>query len=135
MTSYRVFTHECVRRVESIPPRRISPHLSRPNPHAARKGSVFRSALGHPLKRVSDDAYRQLFETTQETVRRTPPLEGASPFLANLNEIPTPYVLEPPLTAQRFFEPGAQLQIHLILVGDAIEYLPFFVLVTMMVDS
>jgi hypothetical protein len=40
---------------------------------------------------------------------------------------PHPFVLEPPLDATTIYEPGTSLTFGLILIGKAIDYLPYFV--------
>jgi len=41
---------------------------------------------------------------------------------------PHPFVLEPPLTSKRFFRPGEEFDVGLLLVGSGIDYLPHFVI-------
>lgn len=62
--------------------------------------------------------YGRIFET------RRPP---DAPVLRGLTHVPHPFVLEPPLTKRRKFEAGDRLSFQLVLIGSAIDYLPYFV--------
>lgn len=98
------------------------------------KGSALRGGFGHTLKRLTcfqPDAcqercqlgnacvYGYLFETT--------PPEDAE-VLRNLDEVPRPFVIEPPLERRERYAPGERLDFHVVLAGRAITYLPYFVL-------
>ncbi len=98
------------------------------------KGSALRGGFGHTLKRLTcfqpdacdegcrlgnDCVYGYLFETS-------PPEDAA--VLRNLDEVPRPFVIEPPLERRELFAPGDRLDFHVVLVGRAITYLPYFVL-------
>lgn len=96
----------------------------------AYKGSTFRGGFGHVFRRVAcacgGDAsvhqrgclYAQVFETTQD---------DALPELPRTVQIPHPFVLEPPPEAQRVYMPGERLSVHIILIGRAVEWLPYFI--------
>jgi len=90
------------------------------------KGSTFRGKFGHVLKRTicvmphhnceicqlrAQCAYPYLFETHNE--RR--------------EEVPRPFILEPPLSHKRFYLKDEWMYLNLVLVGRAIEFLPYFV--------
>ncbi|HFE65054.1 MAG TPA: CRISPR system precrRNA processing endoribonuclease RAMP protein Cas6 [Caldithrix sp.] len=90
------------------------------------KGSTFRGKFGHVLKRTicimshhkCDEcelrekcAYTYLYETRNE----------------RKENVARPFVLEPPLTHQQFFLKDKYLYLNLVLIGGAIEYLPYFV--------
>lgn len=92
------------------------------------KGSTFRGKFGHLLKRTiciishhkceiceikEQCAYPYLFETQNS--------RGES--------IARPFVLEPPLTRKRLIREGQMLYLRLILIGKAIDFLPYFVYV------
>ncbi len=99
----------------------------------AYKGSAFRGGFGYAFKRVvcvikgkeCDDCllkqkciYSYIFET--------PPPEDAE-ILRLYSKVPHPFVIEPPITEKQTFEPGEDFSFHLILVGNAIDYLPYFI--------
>ncbi len=92
----------------------------------AYKGSTFRGALGHALKKTScvvsgvacaqcplfdKCAYAYLYETRNE--------RGQS--------VAHPYVIEPPMTARQRYEAGKTLGLSLILMGRAREYVPYLI--------
>lgn len=97
------------------------------------KGSAFRGGFGYTFKRVvcvirdkkCDDCllkqkciYSYIFET--------PPPEDAE-MLRLYPKVPHPFVIEPPITEKQTFEPGEEFSFHLILIGNAIDYLPYFI--------
>lgn len=97
------------------------------------KGSTLRGGFGHAFKRVvciqkgkecndcmvkSTCVYSYVFET--------PPPED-SKVLRLYKNVPHPFVLEPPNTPQRLFNKGEELKFGLVLVGNAIQYLPYFI--------
>jgi len=43
------------------------------------------------------------------------------------SDAPHPFVIEPPMTKQGYFQPGDRLTFSLVLVGSAVGQLPFFV--------
>ncbi|GAB4375310.1 MAG: CRISPR system precrRNA processing endoribonuclease RAMP protein Cas6 [Calditrichia bacterium] len=90
------------------------------------KGSTFRGKFGHVLKRTicvishrrcencqlrEQCAYIYLFETRNQRS------EG----------VVRPFVLEPPSSPKRFYLKNEWMSFHLILIGQAVEYLPYFV--------
>lgn len=97
------------------------------------KGSTFRGLFGHALKKVvcalkhqecracilkKKCIYTLVFETSlsvdlPENVRNSSP--------------PHPFVIEPPLTDKTDFAAGEPFDFNLLLFGDTIEYLPYFV--------
>lgn len=98
------------------------------------KGSALRGGFGYALKRLvcyhsrgrcrecglgNDCVYGYLFETS--------PPEDAE-VLSTHEAIPRPFVIQPPLERRGMFEPGERLEFHLVLIGRAIAYLPYFVL-------
>lgn len=96
----------------------------------AYKGATFRGGFGHVFRRVACACgegatahqlhclYAQVFETPQD--------QGLL-SLPRTTRMPHPFVLEPPLEAQRVYAPGESLVLHLVLIGRAIEWLPYFV--------
>ena len=90
------------------------------------KGSTLRGAFGHAFKQlvcVKRDmdcatclisghcAYYYVFETPA----------GERPFA------PHPFVLQPPQETKATYEPNDELRVGLVLVGRALEYLPYFI--------
>lgn len=99
------------------------------------KGSTFRGGFGTVFRNITcsqrgqecapcllRDAcpYSYIFETA--------PPQG-SEALRNYRAVPRPFVIEPSLDRKQVYEPGEELVFHLVLVGRAIEYLPYFVVV------
>lgn len=106
------------------------------------KGSTFRGGFGNMFKKIvcalkrnecldcilkSKCVYAYVFET--------PPHENAKLFNMNKYEkIPHPFVIEPPeenngllINDAKIYEPGSKLNFFLILIGNAIGYLPYFI--------
>lgn len=96
------------------------------------KGSTFRGAFGHAFKKlvcvkrdldcstclISDRcAYHYVFET--------PFGGGGDP--RGYAFAPHPFVIQPPEETRSVYEPDAPLHIGLVLVGRALEYLPYFI--------
>jgi len=65
-------------------------------------------------------SYPYIFET---------PLPPDAKVLRSLSEVPRPFVIEPSLETKTGYQPGERLKFGLVLVGKAIEYLPYFVVV------
>ncbi len=97
------------------------------------KGATFRGTFGHTFKNLvcvnttkvcqdcpfaKDCAYYYVFET---------PNNGRLELFSSSPKAPQPYIVEPPLTRQRYFEPGESFTMDLVLVAKAIDYLPYFV--------
>jgi hypothetical protein len=95
------------------------------------KGSTFRGLFGHALKRVvcalkqqaCDSCilrerclYFQVFENTDDG-------EGKNSRPVS----PHPFVIEPPLTGKTFFDAGDAFDCNLILFGEYVESLPYFI--------
>lgn len=82
---------------------------SEPDPHACT-----------PCRRRNACPYGYVFETS--------PPEN-SQVLRTLSDVPTPFVLEPPLDRRTHYGPGDELEFRLVLVGRGIDYLPYFFVV------
>ena len=96
------------------------------------KGNVFRSQLGYTLRHITcighgnacakqcqhpdRCVYSQCFET---------PVPDDAPFLRGQPFAPHPFVLEPPLTGKQNYAPGDTFACQLILIGSAINLLPW----------
>lgn len=98
----------------------------------AYKGSTFRGGFGHAFKRAvcadregecakcplqSKCVYFYVFETK---------LLSQSERLKN-TYVPHPFVIEPPLEERQRYEIDDKLSFHLILVGRAVDYIPYFI--------
>ncbi|MBI3358798.1 MAG: CRISPR system precrRNA processing endoribonuclease RAMP protein Cas6 [Nitrospirae bacterium] len=97
------------------------------------KGSAFRGGFGHALKKAvctvehkicercllrTHCLYPYIFETA---------LSLADPAPEPARDLPRPFVLIPPLDNKRLYDPGEVFTCDLILIGKAIELLPYFV--------
>ncbi len=90
------------------------------------KGATFRGTFGHQLKRVI--CIQRGTECAQCALRQQCPY----PYLfASTNqqneEILRPFILKPPLSRKQFFLANKKLYFQLVLVGKAIDYLPYFI--------
>lgn len=97
------------------------------------KGSTFRGAFGTQFRRVvcalkKEDCrdcllkqrcvYAYIFESYSP--------DGAN-ILGRVNAIPHPFVIEPPEEEKQLYHAGQTFSIGLILIGEAIQYLPYFI--------
>jgi CRISPR-associated endoribonuclease Cas6 len=98
------------------------------------KGSTLRGGFGSVFRRIScvdknnssckdcllkeKCAYSYIFETS-------PPPDSS--VLKNLDDIPRPFIIEPPLETKRIYRSDEKLDFNLILIGRAIDYLPYFI--------
>lgn len=64
--------------------------------------------------------YAYVFETP-------PPADAATMNMNKYSSIPHPFIIEPPLETDRLYEPDELIEFNLILVGRAVDYLPYFV--------
>lgn len=97
------------------------------------KGSTFRGGFGHAFKKVvcavrEKDCDECLLKgrCIYSYVFETPPHEGAE-ILRKYDKAPHPFVIEPPLETKGAYNPGDTLAFNLILIGKAIDYLPYFI--------
>jgi CRISPR-associated endoribonuclease Cas6 len=97
------------------------------------KGALLRGGFGYAFQRAACPTpcwgrseqcrgglicpYRWVFETPR------PP--GAGP-LHDLQDVPRPFVIEPPLDQKRDYAAGDSLEFGLLLIGRGIDYLPYF---------
>lgn len=100
------------------------------------KGSTLRGGFGSVFKRTvcfqkevescadcllrANCPYAYIFETA-------PPQDAE--VLRTYSHVPMPFVIEPPLDTRTVYEPGEALDFGLVLVGRAINYLPYFIVV------
>jgi len=100
------------------------------------KGSTLRGGFGHAFKRVV--CFQRQVETCQGCLLRencpyayvfetAPPSD--SEVLSKNTAVPLPFVIQPPLERRTTYRPGEILDFNLVLVGKAINYLPYFVVV------
>lgn len=97
------------------------------------KGSTFRGGFGHVFKKIvcvnkgqtcencllkEKCIYIYLFET--------PPPQNTQ-IMRKYPSVPRPFVIEPPLNSKREYYKEEELTFSLILIGKAIEYLPYFI--------
>ncbi|OPY80051.1 MAG: hypothetical protein A4E65_01679 [Syntrophorhabdus sp. PtaU1.Bin153] len=99
------------------------------------KGSTFRGAFGNAFRRIvctlrrkdcrtcilkTGCIYAYVFETA-------PHPDAAIMGTARYTSIPHPFVIEPPPETNRVYQPGDEISFGLILIGKAVDYLPYFV--------
>lgn len=97
------------------------------------KGAVFRGAFGYAFKKVvcinkngecascllkEKCVYSYIFET---------PPPSDSRLMRKYPSAPHPFVLTPPLEDDRVYEAGELIVFELVLIGQAIDYLPYFI--------
>lgn len=98
------------------------------------KGSTLRGGFGSVFRKISciqrnnqsckecllreKCAYSYIFATS-------PSID--SPVLKNLDDIPRPFIIEPPLDKKRIIKKKESLKFSLVLIGKAIEFLPYFI--------
>jgi len=97
------------------------------------KGSTLRGGFGRIFRRIAcaqrrgdcrgcmlKEAcpYAYVFETS-------PP--GDTRVLKNLEAVPRPFIIEPPLETKCEYAPGESLTFGLVLIGRAVNYLPYFI--------
>lgn len=99
----------------------------------AYKGSTLRGGFGHAFRRaccttahkkcreclIRDSCvYSWVFET---------PVPRDATLMRKYPSAPHPFILEPPTSNDRDYEPGDRLGFGLTLVGRAVDYLPYFI--------
>ena len=98
------------------------------------KGALIRGSFGKLFRRVvcmqkntdcPDCICR--FKCPYAFIFESPRLENNGLWQASHE--PHPFVFEPPFDDKRSYGPGEELSLGLLLVGEGIEYLPYFVLV------
>ncbi len=101
---------------------------------AVNKGNMLRGGFGH--------AFRRLCCIPQCKDTKTCPLAASCPYkavfepspppgadrLSKNQDIPRPFVFRAPQTQQARFEKGERFEFGLVLIGRALDFLPYFVL-------
>ena len=100
---------------------------------AHNKGNTLRGGFGNAFRKLVCVDLR--WECAECTLRCTCPYTivfnpfippDALQFTGNQN-IPRPFVVKPPLATQTRYAPGEPLVFDLVIVGKAIDYLPYFI--------
>lgn len=97
------------------------------------KGSTVRGAFGNTFRRIvcalrRNDCSECMIRSSCvfSYVFETPPPQD-SKMMWRYPYAPHPFVINPPLEQKRVYAPGEALEFSLILIGKAMEYLPYFV--------
>jgi hypothetical protein len=96
------------------------------------KGSAIRGSFGHTFKKVAcsqremeckecDISQKCVYAYIFETIANK-----NDSFLRNSGSVAHPYIIRPPLDAREVYGAGEELVFELILVGKAIDYMPYF---------
>lgn len=97
------------------------------------KGSTFRGGFGTTFRRIvcttkkdscDDCMFKQ--KCPYSYIFETPPPRDTE-IMRRYPHVPHPFVTEPPEEGKHEYMPGESLRFGLVLVGRAIEYLPYFV--------
>ena len=97
------------------------------------KGGIFRGAFGATFRRIVCPHQRGncktclLREKCLYVALFEPSAPADFPDAAKYSHAPPPYVLNPPLTNRQAFHPGDGLDFELVLVGPALDAMPYFV--------
>jgi len=99
------------------------------------KGATFRGGFGQVFRRIAcavrEQDCRSCRLKTQcpyAYIFETSPPEN-SEALSKYESIPRPFLLEPPAERKTVYAPGETVDFHLLLIGRAIQYLPYFIVV------
>lgn len=97
------------------------------------KGSTLRGGFGHSFRRVCCTMRDQDCKTCllnqgcpYAYIFETPKVNGME-VQHQADNLPHPFVIEPPLTEQTEFQAGDEFEIGLVLFGKSISFLPYFV--------
>jgi CRISPR-associated endoribonuclease Cas6 len=97
------------------------------------KGSTLRGGFGYAFKRVvcairekecTDCLLKE--KCVYSYVFETPPPSDTK-MMRKYRAAPHPFVIEPPPERKRIYKPGHEIEFGLILIGRAIDYLPYFI--------
>ena len=99
------------------------------------KGNVFRSRFGYILRYIACiDSEQQCEKACQFSERCVyskcfeTPVPDDSPMLRGQPYAPHPFILQPPRTGQSDYAPGDTFTCDIVLIGEAINLLPWIVL-------
>ncbi|MGI6092916.1 MAG: CRISPR system precrRNA processing endoribonuclease RAMP protein Cas6 [Veillonellaceae bacterium] len=98
------------------------------------KGSTLRGGFGHVFRRICCSQPKEicsvclLAQACPYALIFEPGPSPGSEVLKNYSNIPRPFVIEPPLDDKMHYAPGERLSFNLILIGQAVQYLPYFIL-------
>jgi hypothetical protein len=97
------------------------------------KGSTLRGAFGHAFKNTACALKRQKCDSCilsekciYSYVFETPPPSDTA-IMRKYPRAPHPFVLEPPEDERTLFSKGERIVFGLVLIGKAIEYIPYFI--------
>jgi len=100
------------------------------------KGVMLRAGFGNLFKQTCCDVNQQdrqvecnacpLKESCAYAYIFSTQLPRHSQYLKSIREIPRPYVIEPPLDFRQEISAGEEFEFNLILIGRAVEFLPYF---------
>jgi len=101
---------------------------------AINKANMLRGAFGHAFRRLCCvpqciDAHRCPLASTcpyKRIFEPSPPADGER--LSGNRDIPRPFVFRAPADGKTRFEPGEEFEFGLVLIGKALDHLPYFVL-------
>lgn len=97
------------------------------------KGGIFRGAFGNAFRQIvcplprGDCPDCLLKEKCLYVAFFEPPPPPDFPDALRFSRAPAPYVLNPPISNRQAFHPHDQLDFELVLMGRAIDALPYFV--------
>lgn len=97
-------------------------------------GSTLRGGFGGSFRRLTCSMHRG--KCTSCLLRATCPYNlifeapqtKGSPQLKRFQTPPKPFILEPPLESKRIYDEGQSFTFGLVLIGLAMDYLPYFIL-------
>lgn len=97
------------------------------------KGSALRGVFGYALRRIACvikmsrcDNCMLRHKCVYSAIMETPVPEG-HPNHRKYKNAPHPYIIIPPFTRKRYFNPDDSLSFDIVLIGKANDYLPYFV--------
>lgn len=97
------------------------------------KGSTLRGGFGYAFKRVvcairekecTDCLLKE--KCIYSYIFETPPLSDTK-IMRKYTNAPHPFIIEPPPERKRGYKPGDEMSFSLVLIGRAIDYLPYFI--------